>query len=69
MGLFEVILFTALIVAAGTLCLLLIEIDRRIRAWLDYGVVHRQGAGVIDNSELIQVMKREEDRCIYHIRV
>ena len=61
MGLFELSLFVLIVSAAGTLCLILIEIDRRIRAWFDYDVIYRQSMGEINGADVIRALKKEGD--------
>ena len=61
MGLFECSLFVLIVLAAGVLCLILIEIDTRIRAWMDYDIIHRQSLGEINGADAIQALKRGEN--------
>jgi len=62
MGLYELLLFTALCMAAGLFCWILIETDRRIREWLYYDELHRQNLGEISGADIIWAMKEKEDR-------
>jgi len=43
-----ILLISALAIVAGLFCYILIEIDRRIRAWIDYDVIHREATGQIE---------------------
>ena len=57
-----ILLISALAIVAGLFCYILIEIDRRIRAWIDYDVIHRESTGQIEGSDIIWAMREKEDR-------
>lgn len=59
MGLFELLLAICLLLAAGLLCFILIETDRRIREWFNYGEIYRQNMGEIEGADIIQALKKE----------
>jgi hypothetical protein len=58
--LFTLLVFLGLILAAGVMCFLLVEIDRRIRAWFDYDLIHRQSMGEINGADIIQALKKSD---------
>ena len=55
-----ILVLLALIAAAALMCYILVEIDRRIRAWFEYDVIHRQSLGEIDGSDIIKAMREGE---------
>jgi len=55
-----IIVMLALVLAAALMCYVLIEIDRRIRAWFDYDVIHRQSMGEVDGADIIKAMREGE---------
>jgi hypothetical protein len=57
-----ILLITALAIVTWLFCHILLEIDRRIRRWVDYDVIHREATGQIEGSDIIWAMRKKEDR-------
>jgi hypothetical protein len=57
-----ILLIAALAIVVWLFCHILIEIDRRIRRWVDYDVIHREATGQIDGADIIWSMRKKEDR-------
>ena len=56
------LLILALALVAGLFCFILVEIDRRIRMWFNYGVIYRQNMGEINGADIIRSLKEKEGK-------